>query len=273
MNHAELDAVPIYICELVKSSVKSFVFFPSDPNHSDEDSDEEFENTDVDDDNNDSDYQQYVEAALAEDAVEEENLVSPPRKKRKIAKLGCATPPAAVAEEEWADEEEDEEAGTGSQGATVQRNWVMEDISNPPLPTYAHAGMSTIPTPFLYFSDLFGMELVEHLVYQTNLYARQSDLRTPCKTDTSETLMFLGILIYMGVVHLLSLRTTGPLTQGCHKWQTLCPRRGFSSCEQEFISVITSKLLPLKTGFTRSGQSSLPSRRTSCASLKHLIKV
>ncbi|XP_066984554.1 piggyBac transposable element-derived protein 2-like [Macrobrachium rosenbergii] len=83
---------------------------------------------------------------------------------------------------------EDEEAGTGSQGATVQRNWVKEDISNPQLPPYAHAGKSTIPAPFLYLDDLFDMDLVKHLVYQTNLYTRQNDLRTPIKTDTSEML-------------------------------------------------------------------------------------
>ncbi|XP_066937354.1 piggyBac transposable element-derived protein 2-like [Macrobrachium rosenbergii] len=49
------------------------------------------------------------------------------------------------------------------------------------------------------------MELIEHLVYQTNLYARQSDLREPFKTATLDVLVFLGILIYMGMVHLPSI--------------------------------------------------------------------
>ncbi|XP_066946090.1 piggyBac transposable element-derived protein 3-like [Macrobrachium rosenbergii] len=120
----------------------------------------EFADTDADDDDNDPDYQQYVEAALAEDAVEE-NLLSLPRKKRKVVKCGRATPIAVAAEEE---------------------------------------------------DDLFDLDLVEHVVYWTNLYARQSDLRTPFKTDTSEILVFLSILIYIGVVYLPSIEdywTTG----------------------------------------------------------------
>ncbi|XP_066981048.1 golgin subfamily A member 6-like protein 26 [Macrobrachium rosenbergii] len=53
-------------------------FFPSDPSRS------EFGDIDVDDDDNDPDYQQHIEAARGEEAVEEENLLSPPRKKQKV---------------------------------------------------------------------------------------------------------------------------------------------------------------------------------------------
>ena len=87
----------------------------------------------------------------------------------------------------------------------MPRKWEKEDISNTPLQEYVHAGTPIIEAPFTYFIQCFDMELVEHLVYQTNLYARQSNLRTPFKTDTSEMLVFLGILLYMGVVHLPSI--------------------------------------------------------------------
>ena len=84
----------------------------------------------------------------------------------------------------------------------VPRVWKKEDISVPPLPEYVHRGVSVIESPFSYFVRCFDMELVEHIVYQTNLYARQTNLRTPFKTDNSEMLVFIGILLYMGVVHL-----------------------------------------------------------------------
>ena len=65
--------------------------------------------------------------------------------------------------------------------------------------------MPIIHDPFIYITDLFDMDLMEHLVHQTNLNARQSYLGTSFKIDTSEMLVFLGFLICMSVVHLPSI--------------------------------------------------------------------
>ena len=113
-----------------------------------------------------------------------------------------APAPEQVDEEE--DEEEEEEEAVPGTSATppVPRVWKAEDISVTPLPEYEHRGVSVIESPFSYFVRCFDMELVEHIVYQTNLYARQTNLRTPFKTDNQEMLVFIGILLYMGIVHL-----------------------------------------------------------------------
>ena len=56
--------------------------FPTDPGDSDEESDgHRSDVSDFDDDIRDPDYRQYVEEALAGDAVDEEDLQSPPRKR------------------------------------------------------------------------------------------------------------------------------------------------------------------------------------------------
>ena len=115
-----------------------------------------------------------------------------------VSKRQRATPAAEEEEEVAVEEGRTDDVGASS----VSRKWEEEDISNTPLPDYVHAGTSIIEAPFTYFIQCFDMDLVEHLVYQTNLYARQINLRTPFKTDTEEMIVFLGILLYMGVVHL-----------------------------------------------------------------------
>ena len=55
--------------------------FPSDPHDSDEDVDQD--DLSDDDDIRDPDYQQCIEEALAEDAVDPDDFLSPPRKKPK----------------------------------------------------------------------------------------------------------------------------------------------------------------------------------------------
>lgn len=51
---------------------------------------------------------------------------------------------------------------------------------------------------------MFTADLVDHIVYQTNLYAEQNGVVTTHKTDKHEIIAFLGIVIYMGVCRLPS---------------------------------------------------------------------
>ncbi|KAK3875509.1 hypothetical protein Pcinc_019628 [Petrolisthes cinctipes] len=84
------------------------------------------------------------------------------------------------------------------------RTW-QEDINVPPLPEYVHPPPTHVLTPFEYFEMLFSMELVDHIVYQTNLYAYQKDVTTTFNTNKQEIMEFIGILIYMGICTLPSI--------------------------------------------------------------------
>lgn len=51
---------------------------------------------------------------------------------------------------------------------------------------------------------MFPIELLEDIVYQTNLYTRQKDVNIT-SIDTEDLLVFVGIVLYMGVVRMPSL--------------------------------------------------------------------
>lgn len=59
-----------------------------------------------------------------------------------------------------------------------------------------------ICSPFEYFLDMFTLSLLEEVVYQTNLCARQKDVNTSFSTDKHKLMMFIGIIVYMGISHL-----------------------------------------------------------------------
>ena len=46
------------------------------------------------------------------------------------------------------------------------------------------------------------MDLLEDIVYQTNLYARQKNVNTNFSTDKQELMAFSGIVLYMGIAHI-----------------------------------------------------------------------
>ena len=84
-------------------------------------------------------------------------------------------------------------------------SWQKEDITYPPLPPYIHPAPECVLSPFEYFQTMFSMYLLEEIVFQTNLYARQRDVTTSFTTDLHEMMVFVGILCYMGVVQLPSI--------------------------------------------------------------------
>ena len=85
------------------------------------------------------------------------------------------------------------------------RTWEKKDITYAPLPPYTHPAPACIRSPFEYFQDMFTVDLLEDIVYQTNLYARQRDVNTTFTTDKHEIMIFIGIVLYMGVVQLPSI--------------------------------------------------------------------
>ena len=84
--------------------------------------------------------------------------------------------------------------------AVPERVWQQKaDISYPPLPQYIHPAPHALRTPFQYFQDMFTTDLLEDIVYQTNLYARQKNVNTTFQIEKHELMVFIGILLYMGI--------------------------------------------------------------------------
>ena len=85
-------------------------------------------------------------------------------------------------------------------------NWKKnEDISHPPLPEYIHEAPLFVPDPYVYFRNFFNDGLMEHISYQSNLYATQKSVNTTFTTSPQEIMNFIAILLYMGVMPLPSL--------------------------------------------------------------------
>ena len=80
-----------------------------------------------------------------------------------------------------------------------ERTWKKEDINHPALPPFTHPAPACLRTPFQYFEDMFTADLVDDIVYQTNLYARQKNVNTTFNIDRHELMVFIGIVLYMGV--------------------------------------------------------------------------
>ena len=107
------------------------------------------------------------------DSEEEDEIVHPPSKKK--AKTAKKRPPVK------------------------KICWKKEDISYPALPPYNHPSPECVRSPFEYFQDIFTLNLLEEIVFQTNLYARQKDVTTSFTTDVHEMMVFVGIICYMGI--------------------------------------------------------------------------
>ncbi|KAJ8372586.1 hypothetical protein AAFF_G00281300 [Aldrovandia affinis] len=56
-----------------------------------------------------------------------------------------------------------------------------------------------------YFSRYFSPQVIEHITYQTNLYATQMDVNTTFTTTEDEVMTFVAILICMGISELPSI--------------------------------------------------------------------
>ncbi|XP_076035777.1 uncharacterized protein LOC143021873 isoform X2 [Oratosquilla oratoria] len=109
-------------------------------------------------------------------------------------------------EEEGDSDEEDADQPQAKNGCKKKKPrptiWKKVDIHNPPLPEYEHTLPDVIETPFQYFSKYFSSQFIDHITYQTNLYATQKDINTTFKTTSDEVMNFRSILIYMGIVEL-----------------------------------------------------------------------
>ena len=114
------------------------------------------------------------------------------------------------------DEDEDEEETVSGETppptkkakkakAQPSRVWKKEDIGHTPLPEYNHPVPDFLLKPYEFFLQMLTIEMLEDIVYQTNLYARQKDVSTAFSIDIQDLMVFVGIILYMGVVHMPSL--------------------------------------------------------------------
>ncbi|KAG7268285.1 hypothetical protein CRUP_036733 [Coryphaenoides rupestris] len=76
--------------------------------------------------------------------------------------------------------------------------WKKVDMDNPALPEYQHSPPDLVETPLQYFRRYFSAQLIEHMTYQTNLYATQKDVNTTFITNEDKMMTFVAILIYTG---------------------------------------------------------------------------
>lgn len=89
--------------------------------------------------------------------------------------------------------------------STWSPSWERNDINPPPLPDKLYPKPTPVSTPYEYFLKLFPLEVIDHIVYQTNLYVKQKDINTSFATNRDEIMNFIGLLLYMGVCDLPSL--------------------------------------------------------------------
>ena len=117
-------------------------------------------------------------------------------------------------EDEDEDEDEEEESVSGTTPPPPKKAkkakkpsmiWKREDIEHPPLPEYVHPMPEFLHKPYEFFLQMLTIEMLEDIVYQTNLYARQKDVSTAFSFDIQDLMVFVGIILYMGVVHMPSL--------------------------------------------------------------------
>lgn len=95
-----------------------------------------------------------------------------------------------------------EEEARVSRPPKRRRLWKKEDICVAPLPQYEHLAPEKIMSPIEYFEQMFSPNLLAHITFQINLYAKQRDVNTTFLTDEIEVKKFIGVLLYMGVCNL-----------------------------------------------------------------------
>ena len=84
--------------------------------------------------------------------------------------------------------EDDEEMDTAQTKAKQNKKliWKREDITYPPRTPYSHPKPAEILDPHDYFLTPFTAELIDDIVYQTNLYAHQKDVTQHLKSTMTQ---------------------------------------------------------------------------------------
>ena len=90
--------------------------------------------------------------------------------------------------------------------AVCQEKWICQDIDQANIIHNESLSELISLRPITeYFTDIFSDEIIDHIVFHTNLYAYQKNINTSFKLDSVELKTFLGIHIYMSVIELPSI--------------------------------------------------------------------
>ncbi|XP_064088383.1 piggyBac transposable element-derived protein 4-like [Macrobrachium nipponense] len=98
-----------------------------------------------------------------------------------------------------------EEEGEPNPKRSRADEWKKEDTDIRALPNFIHQKPDYLREPYEYFSQFFTAELREHIVYQSNLYSRQKDVGSNFHMSEEDLMVFLGLIVYMGLVPLPSI--------------------------------------------------------------------
>ena len=141
--------------------------------------------------------------------------------------------PQSIPVEDSDSEEDVDDPGPPSKKAKTkkgdqERIWKKkEDINHPALPPFTHPAPAILKTPFAYFEDMFTSDLVDDIVYQTNLYARQRNVNTNFSIDKHELMVFIGIVLYMGVCVYPSIDDYWGMSTRCTQVADFMPSKKF----------------------------------------------
>ena len=80
-------------------------------------------------------------------------------------------------------------------------DWVQSDIQSPNL-RHCEQPQTITRAHSDYFFDLFTSELIDHIVFHTNLYAAQKDINTTFSVTSDEIKKFFGICVLIGIIEL-----------------------------------------------------------------------
>ncbi|XP_066941185.1 piggyBac transposable element-derived protein 3-like [Macrobrachium rosenbergii] len=85
------------------------------------------------------------------------------------------------------------------------QQWKKEDITNQPRQEYVHPRSDFLRPASEYFTQFFTPDLRSHIVFQSNLYSKQRDVVSNFNLSESEFMVFLGFIMYMGLMPLPSI--------------------------------------------------------------------
>lgn len=113
-------------------------------------------------------------------------------------------PRIATEEQAVEDLEEDMYAGAGpSRLRWYKSTYIPDDVTCVP---EDNEFLDDELTPFEYFKMFFDNDIMENIVFQSNLYAVQKDPERPLNTTKNEVSAFMGILLLSGIIKVPSYR-------------------------------------------------------------------
>lgn len=126
-----------------------------------------------------------------------------------------------------------------------KQNLVLNDETlafrgNTSLPT----SISDLETPFAFFKYFFDDNLFEKIASESNLYSIQKDPNKPAMLSATDIRQYLGICIYMSVVHMPNVRSYWSTNLGFSQIKNTMSQKRFEFIRQHLHFNDNNKMLP-----------------------------